>query len=235
MPHYEIDPDKQNGNGCATCCCEAATAMPGITEKWLLDYSGWAVPIGGKGLSQTDFVLEKLYDAPRRIEAAGTVQNTPLNTPLNFAVSGLVTGNPDALTLTYALLPFNTFEHGTATIDANTGALVYTPINGYVGYDRAFVAITPESSTPIVVEIAVAVNPVSGNLPAPKLTPDLSVPADRVQKLRGAWASITFALVVSPAASVGDIWRLSVKQATLDCDCQPYTHVSCYDVTIGKC
>lgn len=234
MPYFSIDPTKQNGAGCATCCCEPASALPGSIDKWVLDFAEWAVPVGGKGLSESAFVIEKLYDAPRRIEVTNGAANTPINTNATFDASTLVTGNPDGLALKYSLLPFDTFSHGTSSIDKNTGIISYSPLNGFTGYDRGFVAITPDSGSPVVVEVVFSVNPASGNLPAPKFTPELSVPGDRVHAYSGQYA-IEFALVTSPAVSVGDIFRLSVKQTALDCDCKPFTHVSCYDIKIGKC
>jgi hypothetical protein len=47
--------------------------------------------------------------------------------------------------------------------------------------------------------------------------------------------TVSFPVKVSPAAQLCEVWRLTVLQGALDCECQCYTHSSCYDIGIAKC
>ena len=48
-------------------------------------------------------------------------------------------------------------------------------------------------------------------------------------------AGLRFPVAISPGAKVGDIYRLTIRAPAMDCDGTTYYHVSCYDITIGKC
>ena len=60
----------------------------------------------------------------------------------------------------------------------------------------------------------------------------ISVPQNRIS-IRGN--VLSFPLVVSPLASVGDLYRLTVRQVAMDCGASFFAHVSCYDIAIVRC
>jgi hypothetical protein len=235
MTYQIIDPNTQNGKGCSTCCCTELSGRPGETSPLTLDYAVWSVPIGGRGLSETAIDIEKIHSpaAPNGVSVAPASGTTPFNTPLVGTVATAVT-NPDALPLQYSLLPFDETAHGSLLLDANTGAFTYTPKTGFAGYDRFFFEVAQENSKAVVGEFVIGVVPQVGVLPAVRFTPDVQVPGSRVVVNR-TMATVRLGIAISPAAPIGAVYRMTVKQTTLDCDCMTYSHISCYDLVIGKC
>lgn len=233
MLNQIIDPNTQNGKGCATCCCTELSGRPGETMPLTLDYAVWAVPIGGRGLSETAIDIEKIHTPGRDISVAPASLTTPFNTPLVGSLLGNVT-NPNALPLKFEHLPFDGPKYGIVTI-TEVGGFTYTPTNGFAGYDRFFYSVTPEDGAPVVAEFVVGVEPQVGALPLPvRYTPDVQVPSSRVSANR-SHATVRIGVEISPAAPIGAIYRMTVRQKTLDCDCNEYSHTSCYDLVIGKC
>jgi hypothetical protein len=232
MLNQIIDPNIQNGKGCATCCCTELNGRPGETLPLTLDYAEWAVPIGGRGLSETAVDIDEIHAPKSPISVAQASLTTPFNTPLVGSLFGNVT-NPDSLPLTFDHLPFDGPAHGVVTINA-AGAFTYTPTTGFAGYDRFFYSVTPEGGKPVVAEFVVGVEPQVGSLPAVQYTPDVQVPASRITVNRSL-ALVRLGVVISPAAPIGAIYRMTIRTKTLDCDCNEYSHTSCYDLVIGKC
>lgn len=232
MQYQIIDPNVQNGKGCSTCCCTELGGRPGETNPLTLDYAAWAVPIGGRGLSETAIDIEKIHSPSSPISVAPATLTTPFNTPLVGSVAGNVS-NPNALPVKFEHLPFDGPKNGEVAITA-AGGFTYTPALGFAGYDRFFYSVTPDGGSPVVAEFVVGVLPQVGVLPTVRYTPDVDVPASRVTLSRTN-ATVRLGVVISPAAPIGAIYRMTVKQKTLDCDCQEYSHISCYDLVIGKC
>ena len=69
--------------------------------------------------------------------------------------------------------------------------------------------------------------------------PDHVIPAPHISigpaVVDQRWFTVYFPVTVSPAASTCEIWRLTVLQAALDCDCTCYTRTDCFDIGIAKC
>lgn len=232
MLNQIIDPNTQNGKGCSTCCCTELGARPGEVIPLTLDYAVWAVPIGGRGLSETAVDIDKIHSPTSPISVAQASLTTPFNTPLVGSLAGNVT-NPDGLPVTFEHLPFDGPKNGVVSI-TETGSFTYTPTNGFAGYDRFFYSVKPEDGQPVVAEFVVGVVPQVGALPAVRYTPDVQVPASRVT-INRSLAIVRLGIEVSPAAPIGAIYRMTVRTKTLDCDCNEYSHTSCYDLVIGKC
>lgn len=232
MLNQIVDPNTQNGKGCATCCCTELGGRPGEVMPLTLDYAAWAVPIGGRGLSETAIDIEKIHAPTRSISVAPATLTTPFNVALVGSLAGNVT-NPDALPVTFEHLPFDGPKHGVLTL-TDAGAFTYTPTTGFAGYDRFFYSVKPEGGEAVVGEFVVGVVPQVGALPAVRYTPDVQVPASRVTANRSL-AIVRIGIEISPAAAIGAIYRMTVRQKTLDCDCNEYSHTSCYDLVIGKC
>jgi len=47
--------------------------------------------------------------------------------------------------------------------------------------------------------------------------------------------TVCFPITLSPAAQECDVWRLTVLQGALDCQCICYTRTDCFDVKVAKC
>lgn len=239
MLYFTVDPrDNSGSDGCNTCCCAAVSMRPGETNKFQINYAPWAVPIIGRGLGGTAISIVQKVSPPIGANQPPIVTDglfpALFNTPLNGDLSTLVT-NPDADILTYAILPLYTPKHGAIALNAANGTFVYTPVNGFTGYDEFFFSVSDGVNPPVVAQAIVAVGPDGGPaLPAIPFTPHISVPQDRIAK-NSNYFFIDFPVIVSPAAVVGAIYRMEVLQQTLDCDLNVFTHLSCYDITISKC
>lgn len=226
--------DELTTNACNSCCCQAVSGVPGEIDRWTLDLAPWAVPIGGKGVSEIVANVEPLH-APSVTgpQAQNNAVVTAFNTPASIDLASFVL-NPGTDPIAYEVLPFYGPHHGKFTLDKATGALVYTPTNGYTGYDKFYFKITSEGKSSIA-EVIVGVSPATGSLPAvPEFTPAVKVPDSRIDLNKQAFVA-NVAVVISPAAIIGSVFRVTIKVTALDCDCNPFVNLSCYDLTIGKC
>lgn len=238
MFHFVADPREGSlGNGgCAVCCCQPATARPGETNKWSINYAPWSVPLGGTGLSDCSQFEIDLRDGcePSPNEASITTPlllTTPVNTPLASTLAGSVT-NPNGETLVFSTAMFGGASFGTIAI-APDGTFTYTPNSSFTGYDRFWWQVEVGSGSSLIGEAVIGV----GNVAAPTAAAN-GTPAVRIvkgsPKVDQRAHQLHFALAVSPAARVGCVYRLSVKQRAMDCE-NCYTHISCYDIKIVKC
>lgn len=218
---------------CGTCCCAPAVARPGEVNPWIIDYAPWSVPIGGRGLSADTKAFIETILVPEVI-------GLPVAT---FLARAIVAGNslvneqltatdPEGDALTFALVPWAGPQHGEATLSP-TGVLNYTPAPGFYGVDRFFFTVS-DGKNVATQEIAIRVNAAAPavQFPPPEPTPMLEA---RDFSLDGPNHLVRFRVAASPAARVGSIYRMTVKQTALDCDCNPYVHIGCYDVQIMKC
>lgn len=223
---------------CAVCCCAAALGRVGEVAKWTIDYAAWAVPIGGKGLAKTAFSVEKVSP-----DIAGNANRAPVASPFLLALAAgdevnavqVTATDPDGDTLTFELDPLFRAENGTATITPD-GLLTYVPNPGWSGVERFFYIVSDTADHAVRGEIAIRVNAV---MPAVQYAAPLATPEVRVLDARAAVDArrfeLTFPVAVSPTARPGDVYRITVKQQALDCDCDSFIHVSCYDLTVTKC
>jgi VCBS repeat-containing protein len=237
MLTFDIDSRDSVGNGvgCETCCCAVATMMPGETNKFVLNYAYWSLPIGGRGITDnhTFSVEQKKSISPSQgglpvIAIANPT--TTLNTALVGDLTDYVT-DPDANTLTFTPMPLFGPGFGTLALASN-GAFTYTPNNGFTGYDRFFFSVSDGVNKSIVGEVVVGVA-VSAAV-ASQFTPKVRVRTDRTN-VDVHMQTLGFPVEVSPAALVGEAFRITVRQETNDCDFQSYWNMSCYDVLISKC
>ena len=131
------------------------------------------------------------------------------------------------------LLPIYGPKHGVATIENQT--LHYKPYKGYSGIDRFFVNARSDDGRLKVLEIVIAIDDATGKENAqPLFTSPVSIDGSRIQVDRRNYL-VKFPLAVAPNASVDDIYRITINQPAIDCDCNIFTHVMCIDLMIGKC
>lgn len=230
MQYHNIDGGASTS--CQTCCCLAATAKPGESDKWVINYAPVVLPANGIGLTEgscfdiskqsscedcggADLVHPELISTESNQTYLGNLQDavdTPAGTPLSF--SGVMFSGP---------------KHGRLIID-ESGSYTYTPHAGYVGYDRFFWSVSINGGKPVIAETVLGVGDV---LPPAlsQLTPDLKITCCRVDNRQ---FTLTFVLETSPAAVPGDTYRLTIKQGIKDCDCC-WDSKDCFDITIGAC
>lgn len=242
MQNFNIDPRNgiRTGVSCGSCCCDPAIARPGETDKWRLFYAAWSVPIGGRGLTTgAHIAVEKINpDIVSTTNAPPVAAYLGLKTDLSTAVTGdlsTVCSDPENDTLTYKLLDVYGPDNGTLTFAAN-GAFTYTPNGGWSGVDRFFYTVTDTNDNVTVGEVGIRVNAAAPSIQydEPPATDILSV-VIKSHDVSSQQHLTTLTVKCSPAAKVGDVYRVTVRQPCLDCDCEVYWHVSCYDVAIVKC
>ena len=204
-------------------------------------YSAWSGPIGGRGISvNTSIDISKKSSAT---PLAGNQQPTAqpffgLTAAATVLNGQLVATDPESATLAYSLVPTGGPAHGTVTIGAS-GAFIYTPNGSFSGYDHFYYSVTDGSTKPIVQEVVIGVSPQLPALPlalptVANLTPIVRVRAKAIT-INSGWQAVSFPLEVSPQAQVGDVYRMIVKQEALDCDCNSYFKLDCFDIVIGAC
>lgn len=242
MQTFNIDPNQSGAASCNTCCCEAAKAKVGETDKITLLYASWSQPIGGRGIGvptiavvlHTKAAITAGNQKPVVLPYLGL---TALDAPLAGALSTVVT-DPEAATLTYSAMPLYGPASGSVVINAN-GAFTYTPGPNFSGYDRFFYTVTDNVTAFVVGEVIIGVSPALPSLPLAMPTTAMVTPIAIVRSkfvtVNSAWQSISLPFEVSPQAASGDVYRMTVRTPAYDCDGAVYYHVSCYDVLIGAC
>lgn len=222
------------GAECSTCCCRPLNMSPGEADLFSVDFAAWAVPIGGKGLSEVRIKVDQIHapTPPDGVVAVFTSSITPFNTQFVGAITGAVL-NPENVPLVWDLYELDGPQHGVATVTP-AGELTYKPTNGWSGWDKFYVTATLENGKTIVSEIAVGTQPSAGALPVVLGSPVVSVPEQKVNVKARSYI-LQFGIDVSPSAVIGAIYRISLVQEALDCDCNKYSKRVCYDLTIGKC
>lgn len=222
-------------NGCAACCCETIHMKPGEINMLSVQYGGWVIPLRGRGLSvNTWFEVVKVNP-----DVATGGNNAPIvlpfltTTAIDTAFTGdlaTVSSDPEADALTWSLVGLYSPGHGEVTIASN-GDFTYTPHSGYEGVDRFYYEVSDGfNKVRGVATVLVGSVPVQlGNPPQPVM-----VMTQRKQ-INSEYFEMAVPIAVDPAAPVGDIYRINVRQEAYDCDGNPFYHISCYDVVIGKC
>lgn len=222
-------------NSCSSCCCQSATARPGETNKVSIVYTPWVAPLGGRGLvNKTQFEVEQVTKLPDPNAPANSNYYFPVeyNTAFTGSVATEAT-DPHGTPLTFSLVRMYGPDFGSVTVE-DTGAFTYTPALGSSGYDEFYVE-TSNGNKSVVTQVIVGVKGpgATADLPPVPFDEPLQVlyPSVRIDRLD----HLSFAIKASPTLKVGEIYRLTVKQPAIDCDCIEYIHVSCYDFVAVKC
>lgn len=243
MLNFYANPrDGYQGDSCSTCCCESATARPGETNRWEVNYIQWVIPQAGRGLTDnTSFEIELIVDGnnpgagnqPPSVPFIG--KTTAFNTPLTFDLTDDVT-DPESNAIEFKLLSLYGPDHGDVTISP-LGVVVYTPKTGYVGYDRFYYQASDDEAKPVVGQVMIGVAPDEGTIPVPTeamATKPITI-RQKTVIVDNRRSTLSFAVETSPAAISGSVYRLTIRQQSLSCEGEPYWHISCYDIKIGKC
>jgi len=232
MYHFTVENIESSSSGCQTCCCEKLSLKPGTTTKVSVGYAPWAVPIGELHCTP-QFMIEQMDTCPvpvgSNMPPAATAEvkfSTPMSAQLDNDLKNMIV-DPEAATLTFKVLQLYGPKHGKLTLQPN-GAFTYVPVANYVGEERFYISASDGTNTVIFeVMIAVGIDPAS-MAPMPHISIGPAVVDKRL-------FIVSFPVTMSPAAQACEIWRLTVLQAALDCDCQCYTRTDCYDIGVANC
>lgn len=237
MPQFTIGPDTMSADACSQCCCLEAHARPGETAPWRINFAPWVATIQGRGLvpsTEIDVALLSPAQATVGGNPAPVVTAPTFNGTRNASIVGdLADSADDADTLTFAKVPLYGPNHGVLTLDAD-GSFNYAPTVGFVGYDEFYFTVSDGVNKPVMERAVLIVsepNPAPA-LPTPPARPRLFIDP---QRIRVSSPFLEFALTVDPATPVGSTWRMTVRQAVLDCDGYAFHRVTCFDVIVGKC
>jgi hypothetical protein len=237
MMHFTVEADSPAAQGCNTCCCEKMSLKPGTTTKVTVNYVPWALPIGWLHCSPS-FNIEPMdtcitplpsNNLPPAISSADGMAKfqTDMNIKLVEDLKTRVT-DVDGDPITFRILPLYAPKHGKIVLDPN-GRFEYTPTQNWFGEERFYASASDGKNAPFIFEVMIAV----GIDPAPMAAqPNIAIgPASVDQK----HFTVSFPVTLSPAAQECEIWRLTVLQGALDCDCQCYTRTDCFDIGVRTC
>ena len=232
MMHFTVEDYTAVNANCLKCCCEKLSLKPGTTNKVSVGYAPWAVPIGQLHCAP-QFQLEMMETCPTGSggnmppQATSEVKfSTAVNARLENSLANMIT-DPESAALTYKALPLYGPQHGKFDLQSD-GTFSYVPMPNFKGEERFYVSASDGANTSIFeVMIAVGVNPTT-MIPTPHVSVGAAVVDHR-------YFTVYFPVIVTPAAAECEIWRLTVLQAALDCDCQCFTRSDCFDIGIAKC
>lgn len=243
MISFSVNPRNnwtEEQQSCNSCCCEFAEAVPGETNKWRINYQPWVSGIrSGRLVAPTQISVAKLTPAAAPLSTTNlppTNVDYVFHTPLNIVLSDTVATSavdPESAPLSFAIAAGGLPRHGAVTM-LPTGAFTYVPGNGFSGYDTFYYSTSDGVNAPVLHAVMIAVDPAlpAPALPDPVLPPVVSIAYDMV-RLEGPL--MEFGVRVLPIATVGDVYRMTVKQTAMECDGGCYEHISCYDISIVKC
>lgn len=231
---YQFTADSMQGDPCAVCCCEPLALKPGSTSKVFINYAPWSVPIGRLHCSPM-FELEQKETcatntgAPVKTGGLPVAFDTPINTTLEGDLKTKIE-DPDT-PITFKHLVLYGPSYGSLLLEPD-GLFDYDPLPGYEGPDRFFVTATDNLGKAATFEVLIGVGSTSST--SMKETPHVTVdPASAV--VNNQYHTASFAVKVSPAADLCEVWRLTVAQNAIDCECICYNRTDCYDIRMVKC
>jgi hypothetical protein len=210
---------------------------PGTVSKVSVNYASWAVPIGRLHCIP-QFNLEPMKtcpvsagaDLPPRPAdkvAYDVTKNVVFNGDLNTQVT-----DPEDQAMDFKWLFNGAYgpDHGKLVLRVD-GTFIYTPDQNYTGPDRFYASASDGVNAPVVFEVIIGIDTPSVDIAA---TPHVSVVSDGVQ-VNERMYMVSFPVKVSPAAQLCEVWRLSLMQSSLDCECNCYSRTDCFDIRIVKC
>jgi hypothetical protein len=224
-------------SSCSTsCCCEQLQLKPGETNRILLDYSAWALPIGDI-VETTQFHIEEDNSTCATDPIDGFLP--PTNSPRlatvavnTAAVISLATGQlPAGNTFVYRVVPLSGPERGTVSIAG--GVATYTPNTGFQGYDYFIYEVEDAQGRTVryPVQVNVGVHnelPVAGAMSLVPYVDRRAVTVNNNMKTVGF--PVHMPLTVAPCQK----FTLHVKQPARDCD-TVYHHLSCFNISSKDC
>ncbi len=246
MKFFTIDP--RDGGfgisaGCNTCCCQTLHMRPGETDKMVINYAPWSVPIGGPGLIPGGTEINISRDAgacatgsidgfaPPQFDGSTTAfEALPgAATVIDVIDNGI---SPAGNTFTYRVLPMAGPKHGTIS-NPNAGpAFSYTSNSGFTGLDSFYVEVTDAQGRKLIQLVVISVGDPGPAVPA-ILPSGLYLDQTKIA-VDARMHQISFPIALLPDARACEKFKLEIRQTARDCD-NVYSHYSCFDIFVGKC
>lgn len=245
---YYFNADARDGgasnlSACNTCCCAPLYLHPGETGSVQINYAPWVLPIAPPGLipGGTEYIVE-LNDAGCANNAVcGFLPPTntnyeltvALNTPLTIDVS--LNAAPVGNNFLYSLVPLTGPYKGSIAQPVAGGAeFVYTPVNGFTGYDYFSYKMTDPQGREIVRSVRVSVGthnqlPDIGRM---SLVPYIDMSGAKVNQ---HMMTLTFPVTMPISCRPCEYYRLTIQQNARDCEGNTYKHQMCFDLSCKNC
>ena len=232
MLHFVVEDYSPVDSSCAKCCCDKLTLKPGTTTKVSVGYAPWAVPIGQLHCAP-QFQIDALPTCPVPVgsnmppHATAEVKfSTDVDALLDNDLTTMIS-DPETLPLTFKLLTLYGPKHGKLNLQEN-GAFSYMPKPLFKGEERFYISASDGPNSTIF-EVMIAVGIDAASMIA---TPHISIGPAVVDS---RYYNVSFPVTLSPAAQECEMWRLTVLQTAIDCDCVCYTRTDCFDIGVGGC
>ena len=230
----------QTTSACNTgCCCATGGVIPGETNVVMINYLPWVAPIGGYGLVRGTETTINMLTPATMVPLPNPANQLPRNTDYTFHTSANTTltasvatnaVDPEAAPMTYTVDMLNAPLNGTVTLNPTTGSFTYIPALNFVGAD-AFNLLTSDGyNTPVITRVLLLVDGATATI-APLPEPMLAI-SNGILILNPA---TKFSLRCSQKATIGDIYRMSIRQPALDCDGRILWNIFCIDWSVLKC
>jgi hypothetical protein len=232
MMHFTVEDYTAVDSGCMKCCCEKLSLKPGTITKVSVGYAPWAVPIGQLHCAP-QFQLELMDTCPVPAGSnmpPAAVSDVKFSTAVDSLLQNTLTNmikDPESAALTFKLLPLYGAKNGKFDLKTD-GTFSYMPMSGFKGEERFYVSASDGANT-VVFEVMIAVG-IDGA--AMLATPHISIGPASVDN---RYYTVSFPVIVTPAAAECEVWRLTVLQTALDCACICYTRTDCFDIAVGRC
>lgn len=244
MLYFHADPRDGGPSGavCNTCCCQPISLRPGETNVMTIDYSPWSLPITPPGIvpGGFDYSIEVIDDAcaDNAIDGNEAPMNafynvgTDIGDPVSVDLSASAT--PVGGAFTYSGVPLNGPFSGTATINMNTGELIYTPNASFSGWDVVWYEMTDQYGRTVTRSVVINVGEMA-SAPDPRwtlLTPYIDRTCVKVDQ---RYQTVRFPIYMPPSCRGCEVFRLTIRQMAQDCDPCTYSHFSCFDIRCRDC
>lgn len=235
MMHFTVQDYTAVDASCQKCCCEKLALKPGTISKVSVGYASWAVPIGRLHcvpqfqIEQLETCLTPVNNAPPQITSLDGMArfHTGMNVRLEGDLRTKVT-DPEGAVLVFKVLPLYGPKHGKVSLNED-GTFAYVPQQLYKGEDRFYASASDGINDPFIFEVLIAIQIDAGTMVP---TPHVSVGAASVDN---RYFTVSFPVIVTPAANECEVWRLTVLQCAIDCDCDCYVRTDCFDISVVNC
>lgn len=244
MLYFQADPRDgggRNGHACNTCCCQPVHLRPGETNRMVIDYAAWALPLGWV-VPTPQFTVDTDDSScdTSTVDGFGPPQNTnyALTTAANTALDLDLSTNeqPVGNTFTYSLVslsgPLNGILEQLGT--AGSPTFRYTPNNSFQGFDYFDYAMEDAQGRVTVHTVQVSVGSHTDRADSSRMSSAPYVDRQAI-KVDDRLMQVSFPIHMPTSVEDCQSFRLTIKQPAKDCDGNLYYHISCFDISPKKC
>lgn len=235
MLYYDADPRDGGAVGsiCNACCCQPLALKPGETNKVLINYAAWSLPVGWV-VPTPEFAIEvddSTCTTPV-IDNSNYSHDMPINSTLLINLDEHASPVGGVYDYT-APLPLSGPRNGTLNKMEGKGAYSYSPRNGFQGYDYFDYLMEDDSGHQVQYTVQIHVGQGGKRdfkrMSAVPYVDPASVVVDSQNQM------LSFAIYMPTSCRPCLRYRLNVLQPATDCSGYRYDHLSCFDIRCKDC